>query len=194
MATLAAPYGMRPVSLVGGRVYSGSFRQYPIASAYATNIFAGDLVDLAVDGTIERETADVAVTTVGIFMGVSYTDATMGSLHRQYWPASQVATDAMAYVCDDPFAVFECQADATLGQNSVGSNFALAGDADGSTTTGNSGVVVSASSINTTNTLPLRVIGFWDPDEIDSDFPNMLVTWNTTAAHRYLQILGIAAS
>lgn len=185
---------MKPVSLVGGRVYAGSFRTIPIVDAYNTNIFCGDPVDLSVLGTVELEPADVAVTTIGIFVGCSYTDAVAGFLQRQYWPANQVATDALAYVVDDPFAVFKVQANATLGQNSVGSNFALALGGGGSTSTGNSSVVIDATSINTTNTLPIRVIDFWDDDEIDSLFPNMLVMWNTTAAHRYLQVLGIAAA
>lgn len=194
MAATAGAYGLRPVSLLGGRVFAGSTRLIKIADAYDTNIFNGDVVDLTVGGTVEIETPDAAVNTIGVFMGCSYTDAALGFIQRQYWPASTVASDAMAYICDDPFAVFKIQANATLGQNAIGSNFALAAGAGGSTSTGNSSVVLNASSIHTANTLPIRVIDFWDPDEIDSAFPNMLVTWNTTAAHRYLTILGIDAS
>jgi hypothetical protein len=194
MASTLGAYGLRPVRSLDGRPWSGAIRQIPIASGYNTNIFCGDAVDLTVAGQIELETADAAMNVVGVFMGCSYTDATLGFVQRQYWPANQVASDAVAYVCDDPFALFKVQADATLGQNSVGSNFALAAGSGGSTSTGNSSVVLDADTINTTNTLPIRVVDFWEDDEIDSTYPHMLVMWNTTAAHRYMTILGLAAS
>ena len=194
MAATAGPYGLIPVGLIGGRVFAGAFRQIKIASAYGTNIFNGDVVDLTVLGTIEIETPDAALDTIGIFMGCSYTDATLGFVQRQHWPASQVAADAVAYVCDDPFAVFKIQADETLGQNSIGMNCALAAGAGGSTATGNSSVVLDGNTIGTENTKPMRIVDFLDLDEVDSLFPNMLVMWNTTAAHRYLTITGLAAS
>ncbi len=172
-----APFGMEPVSLLGGRVYSGSFRQYPIASAYATNIFKGDNVHLVTGGTIERLTITGAGIPVGIFMGVSYTDATMGFLQRSYWPASQVATDAYAYVCDDPWALFKIQSDETLSATAVGLNFGMINTV-GSTTTGVSLNELDGSSENVSGLLPLRCIDFWDRDERDKLFPIMLVMWN----------------
>lgn len=194
MASTLGAYGLRPVGLIGGRPFTGALRQIPIASGYNTNLFYGDPVDLTVAGTVETETADAAMNVIGVFMGCSYTDATLGHVQRQYWPANQVASDAVAYVCDDPFALFKVQADATLGQNSVGMNCALAAGSGGSTTTGNSSVVLDADTIATTNTLPVRIVDFVDDGEIDSTYPHMLVMWNTTAAHRYLTITGLAAS
>jgi hypothetical protein len=180
--------------VLGGRHYNGAFRQIPIASGYGTNLFTGDAVDLTVAGTVEAETADAAMNTIGVFMGCSYTDATLGYVQRQYWPANQVASDAVAYICDDPFALFKVQADGSLSQNSVGMNCALGAGSGGSTSTGNSSVVLDASEIATTNTLPVRIVDFYEDDEVGSDYPHMVVMWNTTAAHRYLTILGLAAS
>ena len=54
MATTAAPYGLRPINLIGGQSFAGSTRQIAIASGYAANIFFGDIVAIAVDGTITR--------------------------------------------------------------------------------------------------------------------------------------------
>lgn len=47
------------------------------------------------------------MTTIGIFMGVKYTDPTTGQLtFNQYYPASTAADDIMAYVLTDPDVVF----------------------------------------------------------------------------------------
>jgi len=42
--TVSAPYGLKPVNLIGGQVFAGSTRMMQIASGYATDIFYGDLV------------------------------------------------------------------------------------------------------------------------------------------------------
>ena len=43
---VAAPYGLKPVNLLGGQVFSGSTRQLPIQYGYATSIFYGDMVNI----------------------------------------------------------------------------------------------------------------------------------------------------
>ena len=47
--TVSAPYGLKPINLIGGQVFAGSTRLLPIASAYGTNVFFGDVVKLASD-------------------------------------------------------------------------------------------------------------------------------------------------
>ena len=42
--TVSAPYGLKPVKLIGGQVFAGATRQIPIASGYPANIFYGDVV------------------------------------------------------------------------------------------------------------------------------------------------------
>ena len=42
--TVAAPYGLKPVNLIGGQVFAGSTRNVKVQYGYATNIFYGDLV------------------------------------------------------------------------------------------------------------------------------------------------------
>ena len=34
--TVSAPYGLKPVNLIGGRVYAGSTRMFPIVNGYGT--------------------------------------------------------------------------------------------------------------------------------------------------------------
>jgi len=93
--TVDGPYGLRPVKMLNGTPYAGATRLYRIASAYATDIFYGDVVKLVTGGTVERDTADAAMTPIGVFMGCTYTDpGTSQPTFKQYWPASTVASDA----------------------------------------------------------------------------------------------------
>lgn len=162
MAATAAPYGLRPINILGGSPNSHSIRQYKIASGYATGIFFGDLVKLVVGGTIEKDTGTTTATPVGVFLGVEYMSATQGLLHRNQWTASTTVptgTTAWAYVCDDPDMLFEIQSDDPLGQNSIGTNAAIVQGA-GSTSTGMSAVALDGSTIASTNTLPLRIVDY----------------------------------
>ena len=43
MATTAAPYGFRPVGLLGGGSWSDAIRHIKIANNYGTAIFYGDV-------------------------------------------------------------------------------------------------------------------------------------------------------
>jgi len=71
--TIDAPYGFKPVNLLGGQVYAGSTRQMAIASGHGTAIFFGDIVIMSSNGCINNATlTDSAVQVAGIFMGCSY--------------------------------------------------------------------------------------------------------------------------
>ena len=50
--TIDAPYGLRPIGMIGGHSYVGSTRKIPIASNYGTALFYGDVVQYKNDGTI----------------------------------------------------------------------------------------------------------------------------------------------
>ena len=192
MSTTATPRGLVPVNLIGGRPYSGAVTHYPILSGDSVAIFAGDIVELTVGtGNVARMTHDDAMPNmVGVFMGCAYTDATYGFTHRQYWPANQVATDAVAYVCDDPDVIYECQADGAIAREAVGENFGLIEALAGQTTTGNSRVQIPNGTGATTATLPVVLMGF--PDRIGSTvgdaFTDCLVRLNT---HRHRTLAGI---
>src|SRR5687768_13979772 len=125
MATTATPYGLRLAKRLGETNQRHGFNQYPIASGYAADLKTGDVVKLVVGGTIEKDTGTATATPIGVFIGVSYTDAAMGFLNKQQWVSGTVAADAMAYVVDDPDAIFQIQANGTLSQNAVNTNAAL---------------------------------------------------------------------
>jgi len=159
--TVSKPYGLLPINLIGGQVFAGATRQIPIASSYGTSIFYGDPVKLVSSGTLERDTPDAAMTPVGVFLGCSYTDPTFGKVFRQYYPANTVANDIVAFVQDDPDALFKAAVVsgntviAAVGRTFVGNNIEMV-DNTGSTTTGDSAAGVTAPA--TTNTLPLRIV------------------------------------
>ena len=163
MATTAAPFGARPVSTTSASgSFNGKVQHLKIASGYATAIFNGDFVKMVSAGTIEKDTGTATLTTIGIFMGVKYTDPTTGQLtFNQYYPASTAADDIMAYVLTDPDVVFLMQADGAIAQTALGSNFDVIQTA-GTTSIGNSKNAVDADSTATTNTLPLRIYDFYD--------------------------------
>lgn len=164
---IAGPYGFEPVNLIGGRPFAGSTRMFPIANGYSTSIFNGDIVKLASDGTIQKDTGTSTATPVGIFLGCSYTNpATNQRLNYQYYAANTTSPfsnqgDIIAYVTDDPQLVFKSAVVSTttnigqVGQWAVGLNAAIVQNT-GSTSTGDSANAVNGFA--TTSTLPLRVI------------------------------------
>jgi len=159
MSSTATPYGARPIGTTSASgSFTGKVRHYQIASAYGTSIFFGDFVKLVTAGTVEKDTGTTACTPIGIFMGVTYTDPnTNQKTFSQMWTASVVATDAYAYVIDDPDVLFEMQCDGSAAQATLGSNCAVALTA-GSTTIGTSKNVVDISTTATTATLPVRIV------------------------------------
>ena len=191
MSSTATPYGFRPVGLLGSGTWSDATRQIKIASGYATAIFYGDAVKLVSAGTVEKDTGTTALPPVGRFVGCRYTDPTTNQpTYSQYWPASTAASDAFAYICDDPNIVFQAQGDASLAQTTLGNNVAVV-QTGGSTAIGNSKNALDASTVATTNTLPVRILGFVDgPDQAVGDsFTDALCKWN--AGHQYSNTTGV---
>jgi hypothetical protein len=162
-----APYGLLAQNLIGGQVFAGSTRMYPIQYGYATDIFYGDFVVLS-RGFATRASVSTGTTlnqTVGIFLGCTFTNPlTKQKQFSQYWPASTAAGDCQAYVLDDPDAVFKavvCSATTVVASGAlamIGTNVSAINNT-GSTTTGNSAnAVLAPVDTPVTTTLPLRVI------------------------------------
>ena len=165
---VTAPYGLKPINLIGGQVFAGSTRMYPIQYGYATDIFNGDFVKV-VRGSVTRAaigatTSSNAVT--GVFVGCSYTDpVTKNKRFSQYWPASTLAGDAVAYVVDDPDTVFKaavCSATTVMASGAyalVGTNLSMI-DNSGDVNTGNSkNAILAPNDTPATTILPVRCVG-----------------------------------
>jgi hypothetical protein len=197
--TVSAPYGLKPVNLIGGQVFAGSTRLMQIASGYATNIFYGDLVKRVSDGTIEKDTGTTTATPVGIFLGVSFTNSSTGQVQQQqFYPASQAiksGTQIFAVVADDPDTLFQVAVVSGttvisgVGISAIGNNATLVQNA-GSTTSGNSAVAILDSTA-TTNTLPIRIIDVVrDTATAADNFPEVIVKINATM-HQYNNATGV---
>jgi len=205
---VAGPYGLKPINLIGGQVFSGATRSIPIASGYNTNIFNGDIVTLVAGGTIAKsaiqdESSPVAGL-VGVFVGCSYTNpSTKQKLFSQYWPAGTVASDAVAIVVDDPDTLFQvvlvagATEDSTdaltpafLGQTVVGSNVTCVQNT-GSTTTGDSRIGVYTPGGAGTASTVFRVVDVV-PDTANSsgNFCELIVKFNF-GYHSYYNATGI---
>jgi len=198
--TVSAPYGLKPVNLIGGQVFAGATRMMEIASGYATSIFYGDLVKRISDGTIEKDTGTTTATPCGVFLGVSFTNQSTGTIQQQqYYPASQAIASGskiFAVVADDPdtlFQVVSCSATTTvagMGISAIGNNIALIQNA-GSTTTGNSKVAIDEGTQATTNTLPIRIIDVVRETATGADtFVEFIVKINATM-HQYNNSTGV---
>ena len=165
--TVQAPYGLKPINLIGGQVFAGSTRSYPIQYGYATNIFYGDIVNIIRGSVVDNaDTTDSTGTgIVGVFLGCSYTNPTTKQKQfAQYWPAGTAAGDCQAIICDDPDTVFKvvmCSATTVIASAAsamLGQNFGLIQNA-GNVNTGNSAVAALYASSTTSADLALRVVG-----------------------------------
>jgi hypothetical protein len=206
---IAAPYGLKPINLIGGQVFAGATRQLPIAASYTTAIFNGGVVTLVAGGTIENSplAADASplAGVVGVFLGCTYINPSTKQLtFSQYWPGVSGATNITAYISDDPDQLYKAVNvagttvdDATsgllpayLGQTMVGSNARLVLNA-GSTTTGNSKVGIYSAAGATTSSLPLRIVDVV-PDTANSsgNFVEFIVKLNF-GYHSYYNATGI---
>ena len=209
--TVSAPYGLKPINLIGGQVFAGATRQLPITTSavnYATAIFNGDVVQLTSTGTVivstlATQTSAVAGV-VGVFLGCSYTNpSTKQVLYSQYWPgAASGITDAVAYICEDPDQLFKVASVgstanstglviAPVQQTAVGENCVLVLNS-GSTTTGDSAIGIY--SAGTLTSLPMRIVDLV-PDTAYSSggnlvYPEVIVKFNF-GYHSYYNAVGV---
>ena len=209
--SVPAPYGLKPINLIGGQVFAGSTRQLPITTStvnYNSPIFNGGVVTLTADGVVEASplAADTSPLpgVVGVFLGCTYTNpATKQKVFQQYWPGyASGVTDAFAYIADDPDQLFKVvnvagtTADNTasgllpafVGQTAVGNNCRLVLNT-GSTTTGDSKVGIYLAGVTTS--LPFRVVDVVpDTANASGDFVEFIVKFNF-GYHSYYNASGI---
>jgi len=183
MANAETSFGLRPVGLVGSGTNSTGLTQYEIASNNSNAIFNGSLVIPLAAGVIDQagDTAGGTTAALGVLVGVEYVDSVSKKpVFLNYWPGSgSVSVDTnfpvKALVADNPDQLFVVAADATLTDRAtalagVFANASLGTSArTGSTATGKSNSQLSVSSINTTATLPLRIVGLVD-DDANNDY------------------------
>jgi hypothetical protein len=171
------------LGLVGSGVNSTGVTEYEIASDNANAIFQYGIVVPTSAGVIARaaDTAGGTTAALGVLMGVEYQDSVQKKpVWLNYWPGSAgVSVDTnypvKAFVADNPNQIFQVASDASLTDRAtalatVFANASLGTSAQaGSTNNGNSTSALGVSTVATTATLPLRIVGIVD-DEANSDY------------------------
>ena len=183
MANQETAFGLRPVGLVGSGDNTTGVTEYEIASNNTDVIYNGEIVVPLAAGVIGQagDTAGGTTQALGVLVGVQYHDSTQKKpVWLNYWPGSgSVSVDTnypvKALVADNPNQLFVVAADATLTDRAtalatVFANASLGTSArSGSTDTGKSSAQLSVSSVATTATLPLRIVGLVD-DDANNDY------------------------
>ena len=193
--TVDKPYGFQPVNSIGGTPYAGSTRLVPIAvsaGVTAAAMFDGDLVELTSAGTCQViADGTAAPQALGVCVGVQYTNSMGQTVQAQYAPAG--STNAVAYVVDDPRALFKVAmvssgtTIAGLGRTAVGQNTSVVLNA-GNTATGDSAQAIDDTTA-TTATLPIRIVDVVPATATGADtYVEFIVKINT---HTYNNTTGV---
>ena len=166
-----AAYGYKPVGLIGGQVFAGSTRNYPVQYNYGTALYYGDMVTTA-SGYVQIATYPVSTTntTIGVFLGCYYTNPTTKQRqYSQYYPGSVTAGDITAIVGDDPDQVFRCAVTAAAGSTTIASatSILVGQNMAGNTLTGNGAGAVVALTTNTSGG-GFRVLGLVPDTQVSS--------------------------
>ena len=167
MATVSSPYGLKPISMIGGQSFTGgTIREYLMTTNNTAAIYNGDLVQLGAAAAGQPTVVAATPTTssvgiVGVCVGVRYQLAgqQLGyPLFAQYLPAGAVNagyTNIFIRVVEDPDQLYQVQSLGSIGYGSIGKTIALANftagtsSSTGNTTSGNSVVALSATVANT---------------------------------------------
>ena len=114
MANQDAAFGLRAIGKVGQNRDNQGLSEYSIASGTTSAIYQNDPVQALATGYIGVQDTTTGVI-LGSLNGVFYTDPTTSKpTFGNYWPGDINATDAVAFVSDDPYERFEIQASTTL--------------------------------------------------------------------------------
>lgn len=200
MANVNRVCGARPVKHLNGSTYNGQCNIYEVPAGEATAIFVGDPVVLSnsagtgpypvCEALAASGAGDVASgTLVGFVVGIypANWDPTSGNMTRTSvildTPVYRAAsTKQFVLVADSPDIIFEAQADAAVTFASIGLNAGL-NVGTHNTTTGCSAWQVDGSSVATTNTLPVQLVGMpTEPThEANATYNRVLFRINTHA-------------
>lgn len=182
MANVNSPHGFNPVRYLSGAPYNGAANVYTTTTGDGTAIGIGDpVLDLGTstsnaDGTITKDVKIAATTDVITGVVVAVLPETRDS--TIYRAASTVRR---LLVADDPNLIFEVQegtGGTPLTANDIGLNISLAIGSP-STVTGRSGATIDNGTESTSNTLALKIFGFYSaPDNAVGDSCRWLVRIN----------------
>ena len=178
MANINAAFGLRPYRMLGSGANTNGDTVYNLSttatSATSSVIYQGTPVIPLTNGMIDivGAAAGGTVPLLGVFLGCNYIDLTGKPKWSPYFPGSaaiKASTAATAIVVSNPDAVFLINCDAAAADSTIHANANFSTATSGSTVTGLSSAQLAVSTVNTTNTLNMRILGFADtPSDSDS--------------------------
>ena len=159
-------FGFRPIKKVGQNYNNAALSEYSVAASSAL-ISHACLVQLTADGVV-LASGNTTENNLGTLNGVFYTDATTNKpTFSNFSPATNTATDIVAFINDDPMQMFEVMsADTAFNQNEVG-HWADQVLAAGTTPLFVSKSKISATTANTQAQLFIMGVSR-DPDHSDT--------------------------
>lgn len=202
MASVLA--GFRPVKYLNGSAWNGQINRYMISASDAQTTNIGDLVQLSdndalvdtvgfgVYPAVERIGSGTAVPIVGVIVGF---EVDQSNLNQPNYRAA--STRRVALVVDSPDILLAAPQDAVGGvvaAASVGLNVAINLGTAGSSGAYASGMSVDSSTVNTTATLPLQIMGVTaapDNDETSTSRPAELLVRINTHAYKAAGLAGV---
>lgn len=202
MASVLA--GFRPVKHMTGAAWNGQVNRYMISASDTQVTNVGDFVQLSdndalvdtagfgVFPAVERIGSGTAVPIVGVIVGfeVDYSNLNAGAVRT-------ASTRRVALVADSPDLLFAGPQDAVGGvvaAASVGLNVAINLGTAGSAAPFASGMSVDSSTVATTATLPLQIVGVTaapDNDVTSTSRPAELLVRVNTHAFKAAGLAGV---
>lgn len=179
MPNIGGAFGLRPISIMGQAANTTGATEYRIASNNTNPIYQGTPVIPLASGFIDTVGAAAGGTVglLGVFWGCEYVSTATGKkTFSRFWPGSgaNATFPVKAFIYDNPMQLFVISSDASLtneatARSHVFANANFTNGTSGSTATGLSSATLAVSTIATTNTLNLRIMGIQEDPE-NSDF------------------------
>ena len=179
MANIDAAFGLRPYERSGSNYNNQGVNAYPInfegsSSGTTSLIWTGSPVIPLASGLIDivGAAAGGTVPLLGVFMGCKYIATDGTPTWAPYWPgyaAIKPSTEAIAYVADNPHAIFVINADGALPDSALFANANFATAITGTNTSGYSlGELATATIAAPGAALNLKIVGFDDEASVDA--------------------------
>lgn len=187
------PNGFTPVGTLGGGSWQASIRTYTMDATHDA-IYVGDLIHMDADGYVDQyDAGDTQV--IGVCVGVEVNRGLNGATEFPGYLPTNIA--GKIRVATDPFLLMEAQEDGDttpLVLADINTNIEII-DGTPSALTGVSAMELDSSTKNTTNTLPLRIVGIVDREDnqlasVDAAKPN--TRWLVTFANHAWKGLAVA--
>mgnify|MGYP003146339731 CR=1 FL=1 len=184
MANIDAAFGLRPYRMLGSGANTSAVSTYEIqltgTAGTSSTIYEGTPVIPLTNGLVDivGAAAGGTVPILGAFVGCHYTDTNGKPTFTNKWPGTssvKSSTRATCLIASNPDQLFLINCDAAATQAAVHANANFGTATSGSSTTGKSTGELAVSTLATTNTLNLRVMGLEEsPSNADTGSAGML--------------------